>query len=189
MKSKFENALRSLWSCPDPVLAQAGVAGELLVAKIRLTLAIVLLLIPVLDTLFFPVEPKEAIVGLSLAAGTFFGSIIIYLLISREYNPSWLSFVSSSFDVSLISGGLALFLVLNEPFTAVNSKVVFEGIFWRSQAPACGTTNASALRPAYWQSENILRSYTSRQRTGISTAPRSHPIPTACLTGPTKCRD
>jgi two-component system, cell cycle response regulator len=129
MKSKFKNALRSLWSRPDPVLAQAGVAGELLVAKIRLTLAIVLLLIPVLDTLFFPVEPKEAIVGLSLAAGTFFGSIIIYLLISREYNPSWLSFVSSSFDVSLISGGLALFLVLNEPFTAVNSKVVFEGYF------------------------------------------------------------
>ena len=103
MKSKLKNALRSLWSRPDPVLAEAGVAGELLVAKIRLILATVLLLIPVLDSLFFPVEPKEAIVGLSLAAGTFLGSIIIYLLISREYNPSWLSFASSSFDVTLIS--------------------------------------------------------------------------------------
>jgi two-component system cell cycle response regulator len=129
MKSKLKNALRSLWSRPDPVLAEAGVAGELLVAKIRLILATVLLLIPVLDSLFFPVEPKEAIVGLSLAAGTFLGSIIIYLLISREYNPSWLSFASSSFDVTLISAGLAIFLVLNEPHTAVNSKVVFEGYF------------------------------------------------------------
>ena len=35
----------SLWSRPDPVLADAGVAGELLVAKIRLSLATVLLLI------------------------------------------------------------------------------------------------------------------------------------------------
>jgi two-component system cell cycle response regulator len=129
MKSKLKNALRSLWSRPDPVLAEAGVAGELLVAKIRLILATVLLLIPVLDSLFFPVEPKEAIVGLSLAAATFLGSIIIYLLISREYNPSWLSFASSSFDVTLISAGLALFLILNEPHTAVNSKVVFEGYF------------------------------------------------------------
>lgn len=129
MKSKLKNALRSLWSRPDPVLAEAGVAGELLVAKIRLILATVLLLIPVLDSLFFPVEPKEAIVGLSLASGTFLGSIIIYLLISREYNPSWLSFASSSFDVTLISAGLALFLILNEPHTAVNSKVVFEGYF------------------------------------------------------------
>jgi diguanylate cyclase (GGDEF)-like protein len=94
-----------------------------------LSLAALLLLIPVINSLFFPVEPKEAIVGLSLTSGTFLVSIIVYLLISREYNPSWLSFASSSFDVSLVSGALALFLFMNEPHTAVNSKVVFEGYF------------------------------------------------------------
>jgi two-component system cell cycle response regulator len=129
MKSDLKAFVSSLWSRPDPVLAQAAVAGELLVAKIRLGLAAILLLIPVLDSLFFPVEHKEAIVGLSLTGATFFLSVLVYFLISREFNPPWLSFASSSFDVTLVSGALALFLFLNEPHTAVNSKVVFEGYF------------------------------------------------------------
>src|SRR5580704_9696972 len=103
MRFHFRNAVGSLWSRPDPVLAGAGVAGELLVAKIRLFLATVLLLIPVINSLFFPVDPKEGIVGLSLASGTFFLSAGVYLLISREYNPSCLRFVSSGFDVTLVS--------------------------------------------------------------------------------------
>ena len=129
MKPRFKDFFGSLWSRPDPVLAEAGVAGELFVAKIRLFLASILLLIPVIDSFFFPMEPKEAIVGLSLVSGTFIVSAIVYLLISWEYNWSWLSFASSGFDVSLVSAALALFLVLNQPHTAVNSKVVFEGYF------------------------------------------------------------
>jgi two-component system, cell cycle response regulator len=129
MKSDLKTFVSSLWSRPDPVLAQAAVAGELLVAKVRLGLASILLLIPVLDSLFFRVEHKEAIVGLSLTGATFFLSVLVYFLISREFNPPWLSFASSSFDVTLVSGALVLFLFLNEPHTAVNSKVVFEGYF------------------------------------------------------------
>ena len=129
ISGKFKNYAGSLWSSPDPVLAEAGVAGELLVAKVRLSLATLLLLIPVINSLFFPVERKEGLVGISLASGTFLLSVTVYLLISRNYNPSWLGFVSSSFDVSLISGALALFLLVNRPHTAVNSRVVFEGYF------------------------------------------------------------
>jgi two-component system, cell cycle response regulator len=129
MKPKVKNSLASVWSRPDPVLARAGVAGELLVAKIRLCLATVLLLIPVMNSLFFAVDPKEGLVGLSLASGTFFISVTVYYLIAREYNPSWLSFATSTFDVTLVSGALAMFLFLNLPHTAVNSKVVFEGYF------------------------------------------------------------
>lgn len=129
MNISFRGFLRSIWSRPDPVLAEAAVAGELLVAKIRLSLATLLLLIPVLDTLFFPVERKEGLIGIGLASGTFLFAATIYILISRSYNPTWLPFVSSSFDVTQISAALALFLVLNEPHTAVNSKVVFEGYF------------------------------------------------------------
>src|ERR1043166_805013 len=129
MNTHFGNFLKSYWSGPGPVLGEAGVAGELLVAKVRLSLATLLLLIPVINSLFFPVERKEGLVGISLATGTFLLSVIVYLLISRNYNPSWLGFVSSSFDVTLISSALALFLLLNRPHTAVNSRVVFEGYF------------------------------------------------------------
>jgi diguanylate cyclase (GGDEF)-like protein len=129
MNLKFGNFFESLWSRPDPVLADAGVAGELLVAKIRLSLATVLLLIPVINSLFFPVDPKEGLVGLSLTCGTFGLALTMYLLISRGHNSSWLRFASSAFDVTLVSGALALFLLLNQPHTAVNSKVVFGGYF------------------------------------------------------------
>ena len=129
MSHHLRNSLRSLWSRPDPVLANAGLAGELLVAKVRLLLATVLLLIPVINSLFFTVERKEGLVGISLASGTFFLSLAVYALISREYNPSWLSFATSSFDVTLISAALSIFLLVNQPHTAVNSKVVFEGYF------------------------------------------------------------
>jgi two-component system, cell cycle response regulator len=122
--------LATLWSGPDPVLAEAGIAGELLVAKIRLALATLLLLIPVINSLFFfSVETKEGLVGLSLASGTFVLAATMYVLISRSFNPSWLGFVSSSFDVTLITAALGLFLLTNQPHTAVNSKVVFEGYF------------------------------------------------------------
>jgi two-component system cell cycle response regulator len=123
------NSLRSLWSRPDPVLAQAAVAGELLVAKVRLGLASILLLIPLIDAFFFPDDPKEAIVGLSLTGGTFLVSLVVFILIRREFNPAWLSFATSGYDITLVSCALALFLVMNEPHTAVNSKVVFEGYF------------------------------------------------------------
>jgi two-component system, cell cycle response regulator len=125
LKSIFGRA----WSPPDPILAEAGLAGELLVAKVRLVLAVLLLLIPAIDSVFFPLDKKESLVGVSLTSATFLLSIIVYFLISREYNPSWLSFASSGFDVTLVSSALAMFLVLNEPHTAVNSKVVFEGYF------------------------------------------------------------
>ncbi|HEY1471901.1 MAG TPA: hypothetical protein VGF61_22875, partial [Candidatus Acidoferrum sp.] len=116
---------KSLWSQPDPVMAEAAVAGELLVAKIRLSLAALLLLIPLIDIFFFPPDPKEGLVGISLGAGTFLVAAVVYVLISRNYNPSWLRFASSSYDVTQISCALAVFLILNQPHTAVNSKVVF----------------------------------------------------------------
>jgi two-component system, cell cycle response regulator len=129
MRFTFRNFFASLWSRPDPVLEHAAVAGELLVAKVRLGLSSVLLLIPVIDGLFFPTPRSEAIVGVSLTSATVLVSFTVYILIAREYNPTWLGFFTSSLDVTLVSGALALFLFANEPHTAVNSKVVFEGYF------------------------------------------------------------
>jgi diguanylate cyclase (GGDEF)-like protein len=129
MKSGFRHFAGSLWSRPDPVLAEAGVAGEMFVAKIRVGLTAVLLLIPLINALFFPTDSKENLVGLGLTTGVFCLAIVVYWLIAREYNPAWLSFATSCFDVTLVSIALALFFFLNQPHTAVNSKVIFEGYF------------------------------------------------------------
>jgi len=129
MKFKSKRILNSFWSRPDPVLASAGLAGEKFVAKIRLGLTSVLLLIPLVNNLAFQMDPQENAVGLSLTIGSFLLSWLVYFLIGREFHPRRLSFVSSCFDVTLVSAALAVFLVLNQPHTAVNSKVVFEGYF------------------------------------------------------------
>lgn len=129
LTSGLRYAAGPLWARPDPVLAEAGVAGELFVAKIRLVLATILLLIPFFNSLFGPLDTKENMVGLGLTCGIFFLSVVVYWLIWREYNPRWLSFATSSFDVTMVSIALAMFLFLGEPHTAVNSKVVFEGYF------------------------------------------------------------
>jgi two-component system cell cycle response regulator len=130
MKSGLSRLLQSFWSRPDPVLVEAAVTGELLVAKIRLSLAAVLLLMPIINTMFaYQIDWKEKLVGVSLAWGTFLLSVIFYYLVSRYYNPSWLSFATSAFDVTLVSAGLTTFLFPNEPHTAVNSKVIFECYF------------------------------------------------------------
>src|SRR5215467_3715420 len=129
MKFKSKRILNFFWSRPDPVLASAGLAGERFVAKIRLALTGVLLLIPLVNNLVFQMDPQENAVGLSLTIGSFLLSLLVYFLIGREFHPRRLSFVSSCFDVTLVSAALAVFLVLNQPHTAVNSKVVFEAYF------------------------------------------------------------
>jgi two-component system, cell cycle response regulator len=129
MEHRPKNTSAPLWSRPDPVLAEAGVAGELFVAKLRIGLASVLLLIPLINALFFPVDSRENLVGLGLTSGIFLLSVLVYWRTSREYSPSWLSFASSSFDVTLVSIALCMFVFLNQPHTAVNSKVIFEGYF------------------------------------------------------------
>jgi hypothetical protein len=58
MKFNFREFWQAFLSGPDPVLAEAGVAGELLVAKVRLSLATLLLLIPVINSIFFCARPK-----------------------------------------------------------------------------------------------------------------------------------
>src|SRR5215831_18306092 len=129
MNLNAKKILASFWSRPDPILASAGLAGEKFVSKIRLALTGVLLLIPLVNNLVFQMDPQENAVGLSLTIGSFLLSLVVYFLIGREFHPRRLSFASSCFDVTLVSAALAVFLVLNQPHTAVNSKVVFEGYF------------------------------------------------------------
>src|ERR1700722_2197130 len=91
MNLTSRNLFSFFWSGPDPVLAEAGIAGEFLVSKISIGLAILLLLIPAIDSIFFQFEKKERLVGLALTSATFFLSLVFFFLISREYNPSWMS--------------------------------------------------------------------------------------------------
>ena len=112
----------------DQVLSFASERGELLVAKIRLLLTSLLLLIP-LASLFTFLTPRERLLGFAFTAAAPAVSFVIYWLVRRDFGRSWLGMATSCLDVTLVSAALTTYLFLDEPHTAVNSRVVFEGYF------------------------------------------------------------
>jgi len=116
---------RDFWLTPDPVLVDAGAAGELLVARIRLVLTALVLLIPLLQVVPWPPD-REVFVGLAGAGIGFVAAVAAYGYGRRRLYRPWLGFATAVLDVSLVSATLVTFLVLDRPHTAVNSKVVYE---------------------------------------------------------------
>ena len=112
----------------DYLLGIASERGELLVARIRLALTLGLLLIPI-ASLFTELTPFERVMGFSVTLTAVALSLVIYLLVRRELGRPWFGMATSCLDVTLISAALTTYLVLDQPHTAVNSRVVFEGYF------------------------------------------------------------
>ena len=118
---------RRLLQDPDPLLVDAGAAGELLVARIRLWVANTLLLIPIFR--LSGGAGVEAWVGLAVVLAAVLLALGVYLLVRRGFYRTWLGFATSALDVSIVSAGLAVWLVLGHPEAVVGSRAVFEGYF------------------------------------------------------------
>ena len=112
----------------EDVLGFASERGELLVAKIRLALTSLLLLIPI-ASLFTFLELRERLIGLAITLTAPALAFVIYQLVRRDFGRPWMGMATSCLDVTLVSAALAVNLVLDAPHTAVNSRVVFEGYF------------------------------------------------------------
>ena len=119
---------KSLWKPPDDFLLEAGAAGEKLVARIRLLLTALLLMIPVVS-LWYEQETWENLVGLAVTLLAFLVALLWFWLVQQGFYQHWLSLASSLLDVTLVSLALFVFVVLGRPHTAVNSKVTFEAYF------------------------------------------------------------
>lgn len=108
---------------PDDVMLEIGAGGELLVAYIRVALIALLLMLPLASAFFFD-APHEIIAGI--------GGILLSLIISLYWlkiakldkRPYWLSFASSTSDISSVS--LVLFLLASfNPSAGTNSVVAW----------------------------------------------------------------
>jgi two-component system, cell cycle response regulator len=116
-----------LWSRPGPQLAEAARRGEIFVARLRLTLVVIVSLIPLAAYLSRPVLQNR----IGLIAGLF-AVLLAYLLLSmarRGAFPSGIGLVSSLIDVTLISSVLFAFVVLRLPAIAVNSRIIYPMYF------------------------------------------------------------
>jgi two-component system, cell cycle response regulator len=117
-----------LFAPRDRELADAGMEGELLVARVRLGLTALICIVPITVIAEGPVQ-LENWLGLIAAAFTALVSIAVLIAVSRGWRPRWLGFATSLFDVTVISCVLGSFLMVGPPHMAVNSRTTFEVYF------------------------------------------------------------
>jgi diguanylate cyclase (GGDEF)-like protein len=120
--------LREIARNPSPILADAGAEGELFVARARLIVTFLILLIPAIQWLDPPIH-RELWIGTIGATIAFTAALFAHRLAKGTlYRPS-LGFLTSAMDVTLVSVVLAGFLLIDQPHTVVNSKIVYEIYF------------------------------------------------------------
>jgi two-component system cell cycle response regulator len=123
LRETFQDLAESLRDRPDEILLEVGAGGELLVARLRVLLALLLLLLPVLNH-FSGGVIEETIAGLVGALLVLALSRLWLGLAQRQRRYPWLPMASASFDVSVVT--LVLFLLgLQSPAAALNSVVVW----------------------------------------------------------------
>ena len=120
---KTRDTLRLLLAQPDEVMLEVGSSGELLAARLRALIAVVLLLLPLINAAGGGTI-RETLIGLGAAVFVnVFAQIWLSLAHRRRQHP-WLPFASSAFDVTAATLALVV-LALNHLPAGLNSMVVW----------------------------------------------------------------
>ncbi len=115
---------REFWRSPDPLLLDEGFRGELAVAKVRLAIISVLLIIPLTQVLRSTSEPSTR-VGLTAATIALTLTWPVFVIAKRRDFRRFLGFATGILDVTLVSGVLLVFMLTDRPHIAVNSGGLF----------------------------------------------------------------
>jgi diguanylate cyclase (GGDEF)-like protein len=119
----FRDLLATVLAQPDEVMLEIGAGGEILLARLRLVVAIFLLLLPIVN--HFDGGPLyETLVALTGIGLVLILSQVWLGLARHRRRQRWLPFVSATFDVSLVSLVLWL-LALDSPAAGLNSMVAW----------------------------------------------------------------
>lgn len=123
LRDTFKDLWRSLREPPDEVLLELGAEGELVLARFRLLLSALLILLPTIN-LMSGGNAYESMIGFSGVGLAVLLSQAWLTLARRRRRYRWLSYVSACFDVSVVSMVLVL-LAFREPSAGLNSVVVW----------------------------------------------------------------
>lgn len=121
----YRDIADTLLSRPDEVMLEVGASGELLVARLRVAVAAMLLLLPLANALTGGTV-NETMIGL---AGAVFVNLFAQLwlaLARRKRRFLWLPYASGAFDVTATTMVLIL-LALNHLPSGLNSLIVWCG--------------------------------------------------------------
>ena len=126
---------RRLWRRPDAVLADAGRQSELVVARVRIVVTLLLLLVPLANLVVAPAFPDHRI-GFGVTVAALLAALAVYVAVRRDRRPHWLGLASTAFDVTLVSLALFTYTLTGQPLTSVNSRVAFE-VYFLAIAATC----------------------------------------------------
>ena len=122
---RYRDIASSLLGRPDEVMLEVGASGELLVARLRVVVAALLLLLPLLNAASGGTV-NETLIGL---AGAVFVNVFaqVWLALARRKRRfTWLPYASSAYDVTATTLVLVL-LAFNHLPSALNSMIVWCG--------------------------------------------------------------
>ncbi len=118
-------AIRRLLEPPDELMLEAGAIGEVLVARIRLVVVSLIVLMPPIAWLS-GARIVEVFTGGAMASLALVFAVFLLRKVLRDGAAVRWRFVSAAFDITSISLVLALFLIQGLPHVAINSRVVYE---------------------------------------------------------------
>ncbi len=108
---------------PDEIMLALGAGGELLVARLRAVLSLLVLAMPLVAALG-GAKSTEVVIGLGVAVFVNLMAQIWLALARRARRYGWLPYATGTYDISLTTLVLAL-LALGDPVAATNSIVVW----------------------------------------------------------------
>lgn len=121
---------RRFWERPEQYLLDAGKEGELVIAKVRVALTFVLLLVPIADLVSAAREGREKhYIGFVVTGIACLLSIGILVLVARDRRQRWIPMSTSLFDVSFITLTLLLYGFLVGPVVLLNNRLSFDTYF------------------------------------------------------------
>ncbi len=125
-----EGPTGQFWKRPEQVLLDAGKDGELVIARIRVAVTGVLLLVPIAGN----IEAARAgralhFIGLEVTFAAFLLSCGILFMVSRDRRQRWLPLATSLFDVSFITLTQLLYAFLVNPMVLLNNRLTFDTYF------------------------------------------------------------
>ena len=121
---------RGFWQAPEQYLLDAGRDGELLIARIRITITLALLLVPSANLLWAAHDERpQHLIGLALTACVFLASVVLWLYVRRDGGQPWIPLATSVFDVSVVTLAQLSFAYASDPHVVVNSKITFDMYF------------------------------------------------------------
>ncbi len=115
--------LQRLLARPDEVMLELGAGGELLVARVRAVISVLILALPLIAAAGGS-PSREVVIGLAAAIVVNIMAQLWLALARGGRRRPWLPYATATYDVTITTGALVA-LSLFDPVAALNSMIVW----------------------------------------------------------------